>query len=286
MSDECDKTADELRTQVFELLGRCVLNLQRYELAMKELLSLSVLGGDAETWKTNLLERKSHYSSKTLGQLIGEFTSNYLFTKSETKSENMASEQPLTEPALPQFETKLSLMLDQENYQRLLDDLAYLVATRNELVHHFLQRFSLADQDSCQQAIDHLETVREMLKSHMERLQSWNNARVRGFSVLKDSLQSPQIKAWVKFGFIPGENIDWPSAGVVEELKRAESLLSKDGWTDLTLAIEAIKNQNPELTPKAHGCVSWRNLLHTSGLFDIRRERGHGATAITYYRSR
>lgn len=286
LSDQHDKTTDELRSQVFDLMGRCVLNLQRYELGMKEFLSLLVLSGDRETWETNLQERKSYYSSKTLGQLIGDFTGTYFLTKNEAESESTTNDYPLPEPALPQFETRMSLIVGQEEHQTLLDDLAYLVATRNELVHHFLQRFPLADQDSCKQAIDHLETVREMLKSHMERLQGWDQARVSGMSALKDVLQSPQIRAWFKFGFLPGDDIDWPTARIVEELKHAEFMLNKDGWTDLALAIEVIKNQNPDLTPKAHGCVSWRNLLHTSGLFDIRRERNPEATSITLFRSR
>ncbi|MCL1485547.1 MAG: OST-HTH/LOTUS domain-containing protein [Marinobacter sp.] len=165
----------------------------------------------------------------------------------------------------------------------MLNDLAYLVATRNELVHHFLQRFPLTDQDSCEQAIAHLETVQEMLKSHMKQLHGWDQARVIGMSALKDVLQSPQFRAWIKLAFMPRDHIDWPNARIVKELKRAESMLIKDGWTDLALAIDVIKNQNPDLTPKAHGCVSWRNLLHTSGLFDIRRERNPEATSITFF---
>ena len=286
MSDECDKTTGELRTQVFELLGRCVLNLQKYELGMKEFLSLSVLKGNKHTWKTNLLERKSHYSSRTLGQLIGDLMGSHVLMESESDKKSATNDQSPPEPTLPEFETKMSLIVGQDEYQTLLDDLAYLVTTRNELVHHFLQRFPLVDQNSCRQAIDHLETVQGMLKSHMERLQSWDQTRVAGMSALKGFLNSPEFTAWIKFGFIPGGDIDWPSAGVVEELKRAESTLSKDGWTDLTLAIEVIKNRNPDLTPKAHGCVSWRNLLHTSGLFDIRRERGQGENSITFFRSR
>ena len=286
MSDQHDQTTDELRSQVFDLMGRCVLNLQRYELGLKAFLSLSLLRGDTETLKTNLLERKAHYSGKTLGQLIGELTGSYLRMDSETEPEPAANDQPLPEPALPQFETKMSLIVGQDDYQTLLDEFAYLVTTRNELVHHFLQRFSLADQDSCKQATAHLETVQEMLKSHMKRLQGWDQARVSNMSTLKDVLQSPQIRAWFKFGFLPGGDIDWPTARIVEELKHAESMLAKDGWTDLALAIEVIKNQNPDLTPKAHGCVGWRNLLHTSGLFDIRRERNPEATSITLFRSR
>tara|TARA_R110002096_G_scaffold429184_1_gene641800 strand:+ start:3757 stop:4617 length:861 start_codon:yes stop_codon:yes gene_type:complete len=286
MSDECDKTTEELRTQVFETLGRCVLNLQKYELGMKGFLSVLEMEGTPETWQTNLHKRQSQYSSKTLGQLISDFTGSHISPESRNEAEWPLDDSPLPANALVHFKTRYSIVSGGDDYQALLDDLTYLVETRNELVHHFLERFSLGDQDSCLQAIDHLETVQEMLRSHMERLQSWDQARVRGMSALKDFFCSPEFNAWIKFGFIPGGDIDWPNAGVVEELKRAESTLSKDGWTDLTLAIEVIKNRNPDLTPKAHGCVSWRNLLHTSGLFDIRREQGQGATSLTFFRSR
>ncbi|WP_157665603.1 OST-HTH/LOTUS domain-containing protein [Marinobacter salarius] len=285
MSNECDKTTEELKTQVFELLGRCVLNLQKYELGMKGFLSVLEMEGTPETWQSNLHKRQSHYGSKTLGQLIGDFTGSHISSESGNESESEIDDSLLPTDSV-HFKTKYRIVAGGDDYQTLLDDLTYLVETRNELVHHFLQRFPLDDQDSCLQAIDHLETVRKMLKSHMERLQSWDQARVRGMSALKDFLHSPQFTAWIKFGFIPGDDIDWPSASVVEELKRAESTLSKNGWTDLTLAIEAVKNRNPDLTPEAHGCVSWPNLLHTSGLFDIRRERGQGATSIVYFRSR
>ncbi|MDC9603320.1 hypothetical protein PSH49_22385, partial [Pseudoalteromonas sp. GABNS16G] len=231
MSDECDKTTEELRTQVFELLGRCVLNLQKYELGMKGFLSVLEMEGTPETWQTNLHKRQSHYSSKTLGQLIGDFTGSHISSESGNESESEIDDSLLPTDAV-HFKTKFSIVAGGDDYQTLLDDLTYLVETRNELVHHFLQRFPLDDQDSCLQAIDHLETVRKMLKSHMERLQSWDQARLGGMSALKDFLHSPQFTAWIKFGFIPGEDIDWPSASVVEELKRAESLLSKDGWTD------------------------------------------------------
>ena len=286
MSDECDKTTEELRAQVFDLMGRCVLNLQRYELGMKKFLSVLEIEGTPETWQTNLHNRQAQYNSKTLGQLIGDFTGTYFLTKSEAELEQDINDKPLLDPVLPQFKVTVGEIVGQDEYQLLLDDLAYLVTTRNELVHHFLQRFPLADQDSCQQAIVHLETVREMLKSHMNRLLDCDQMRVKAMSALKDALQSPQFRTCLKSGVVSDGNTDWPSANVVEELKRAESTLSKGGWTDLTLAIEAIKNRNPDFTPKAHGCVSWRNLLHTSGLFDIRRERGQGTTSITFFRSR
>ena len=266
-------------------MGKCVLNLQRYELGMKGFLSVSEIEGTPETWQTNLHKRQSHYSSRTLGQLIGDFTGSHISTESSNESEPEIDDSPLPTDARGHVRTKISIVAGGDDYQTLLNDLAYLLATRNELVHHFLQRFPLADQDSCQQAIAHLETVQETLKSRMKQLHGWDQARVVCMSALKDMLQSPQFRAWLKLGLMPGDDINWPNARIVKELKRAESMLTKDGWTDLALAIDVIKNQNPDLTPKAYGCVSWRNLLYTSGLFDIRRERNPEATSITFFRS-
>ena len=290
MTDQCNKTTEALKMEVIVLMGRCVLELQRYELGMKQFLSVLKIEGDRETWKTKLQERKTQYNVKTLGQLIGHFTGQYISTESGKKSDLAIDDTPLQTPVLPQFEAKFSFGMEGEAYQALLGDLASLVDTRNELIHHFLQRFPLHDKDSCQQALAYLETVREMIKSHTKRLQGWDKTRVRSMSTLKDSLESQKFKAWFeaqfKDGFITGEKIDWSSARVIERLKRAESILVKDGWTDLNLAIAEIKSSDPDLTPKAHGCVSWRELLHTSGLFDIRRERGDDSTSHTYFRSR
>src|SRR5690554_736533 len=285
MSDECDKTTEELRTQVFELLGRCVLNLQKYELGMKGFLSVLEMEGTPETWQTNLHKRQSHYSSKTLGQLIGDFTGSHISSESGNESESEIDDSLLPTDAV-HFKTKYSIVAGGDDYQTLLDDLTYLVETRNELVHHFLQRFPLDDQDSCKQALDYLKTVREMIKAHTKQLLSWDEGRRKSMSQAREFLTSPEFDAWIKFGFIQGQNIDWPNAVVVERLKNAESIRGKDGWTDLKLAIDDIKVSNPSLTPKAHGCSSWRGLLHTSGLFDIRRERGEGSATVTFFRSR
>lgn len=285
MSDESDKAIEELRMQVFDLMGRCVLNIQRYELGMKKFLSVLEMEGTPETWQTNLQKRQAHYGSKTLGQLISDFTGSHISPESSNESEWPLDDSPLPANALIHLKTRYSIVKNEDAHKTLLEDLAYLVTTRNELVHHFLERFPLDDADSCEQAIDYLEAVREMLKSHTERLQGWDKARANAMSAIKRFAESPQFAEWLEFS-LPRDHIDWPNAGVVKELKRAESMLSKGGWTDLAPAIEVIKKQNPDLTPKAHGCVSWRNLLHTSGLFDIRRERGQGENSITFFRSR
>lgn len=268
-------------------MGRCILGLQQYEIGLKHFLSTSVIeGGDPETFKSNLDKRKTHYSSRTLGQLIGDFTGQHVSIELRNESESATDAPPLPDSSQPYFRTKFSLIEKPEEYQTLIGNLASLVYTRNELVHHFLQRFHLNDQDSCQQAIDYLKTVRKMIRAYTKQLLSWDKGRIDTMSKMSKFFTSPMFEAWLMFGFFPGDNIDWPNAVVVAQLKRAESVRSKDGWTELTLAIADIKTTNPSLTPKAHGCANWRDLLRTSGLFDIRRERGEGSAAVTFFRSR
>tara|TARA_R100000935_G_C2818470_1_gene158507 strand:+ start:526 stop:1395 length:870 start_codon:yes stop_codon:yes gene_type:complete len=286
MPDQYDKTTDDLKLEVISLMGRCVLGLQQYELGLKQFLSVSMIEGDRETLIKNLEKRKAHYNSRTLGQLIGDFTGQHISIENQSESNSATDDPPLPDSVRPYFRTKFSFIENDEGYQILLDNLASLVDTRNELVHHFLQRFHLNDQDSCKQALDYLKAVREMIRAHTKQLLSWDKGRRDSMSEASEFLTSPGFEAWIKFGFIPGQNIDWPSAVVVEKLRNAESIRGRDGWTDLELAIADIKFSNPSLTPKAHGCSSWRGLLHTSGLFDIRRERREGSAAVTFFRSR
>lgn len=154
MPDQCDKTTDDLKVEVATLMGRCVLGLQQYELGLKQFLSVSMIEGDRETFKTNLEKRKTHYSSRTLGQLIGDFTGQHISIESRNESNSATDDPQLPDSVRPYFRTKFSFIENDEGYQILLDNLASLVDTRNELVHHFLQRFNLNDGTSCQQAID------------------------------------------------------------------------------------------------------------------------------------
>ena len=97
-------------------------------------------------------------------------------------------------------------------------------------------------------------------------------------------------KAWEDFfihGVAPEGTVDWPRATVVKALQEAAAVHAKDGWTNLADAIEHIGARHRDQTPKRYGCSSWRQVLHESSLFDIRRNKAMDASpGATWYRSR
>ena len=66
---------------------------------------------------------------------------------------------------------------------------------------------------------------------------------------------------------------DWVNAEIVKLLELAQSATETvDGWTHLGRAGKFIKSQNPEIAPKDYGLKSLKDVLVTSGLFDIRED--------------
>jgi hypothetical protein len=73
----------------------------------------------------------------------------------------------------------------------------------------------------------------------------------------------------------------------VELLRRAEDEVAKDGWTALSAAITFVKTAAPDETLKKHGFGSWRQVLHASKTFEVRRQPASASGAVeTLYRSR
>lgn len=70
-------------------------------------------------------------------------------------------------------------------------------------------------------------------------------------------------------------------------LREAETRFATEGWTLLNTATPWIRAKDPDQHPQRYGCGSWRQVIHESRQFEIRRtvniERGCGEV---WYRSR
>lgn len=94
-------------------------------------------------------------------------------------------------------------------------------------------------------------------------------------------------------GIAPDGQVHWPMSGIVSSLREAEVALAQggqDGWTVLNAAIAWQRQHAPEQTPKRYGCSSWRQVLHESGQFEVRKQApAEGAAAtngvVVCYRS-
>ena len=104
---------------------------------------------------------------------------------------------------------------------------------------------------------------------------------------IRDKIAASKRKGmWM--GGMPPLGYDVENRRLVPNLLRdAEATLAVDGWTPLARAIEHISSREPGHTPKRYGCSSWRQVLHESAIFTIRREQSElGAAKETWYCSR
>jgi hypothetical protein len=75
--------------------------------------------------------------------------------------------------------------------------------------------------------------------------------------------------------------------GLVELLLRAEADHAENGWTALSAAIAFIKRVEPDVTPRKYTFGSWRQVLHDSGFFEVRRGKvGALGPMETWFRSK
>lgn len=288
MKDMDEATLTELRRLIAELVGKCTLGLQNYELGLKRFLAtseISVSGGN--DFSTNLEERRQRYSSMTLGQLIKDFTGNHLSSDpfedlEDEEHGHDGAEIPTSFQAEFQFSTELS----DEQYIELCENLRTLVKIRNELIHHFLSMHSLQDETGCLIAKQYLTETLELINHHTEKLNELFQMRAASIQSLREFMASDHMDHYLTLGYFPGQPINWSKTRAVELLKRAESQFKRSGWTELLPAIDWIKSQAPEVTPKAYDCSSWREVLHTSSLFEIRKQHQKDSPTKTFYRSR
>jgi len=288
MEQSQDNMLDNAQSSVNRKLGRCILRLQQYEILMKLLVAHQSLSGYADELEKNRAKRKAEVKSKTLGQLVGELTGSYLSIedRSQVKTEDDASEVDDSKRAhlAMQYRKELS----EEDYLSTKEGLAQLVTLRNELVHHFIERFDLSNEPGCQSAEAYLDDAFQTVDQQFRTLRAWAEAMDQVRKAMVELMGTPEYHHWFMYGFFPGQEIDWLSTTIVEQLRFAERECDESGWTDLSKAMEDIRGRRPDVTPKKYDCSSWRHVIHESGLFDIQKRiqsTTNGAVQV-WYRSK
>lgn len=286
MNDLGGENLEYLRAKIERGLGQCLLQLQRYELGLKRFLSTTVIRGNTETLEAHQEARKAHFSNKTLGQLIGELTGEYFVPSSPDKDSSPPPDKPLENPKLPEFHFRVSMPMTEERLEALRAELSEIVSIRNELVHHFLERFNLEEISGCEDAARHLANVQQVAAQNFERLKEWDETRRSAAKQAVEFMQSDGFGSMLSFGVYPGLPIVWSDTTAVALLKEAEEQLARDGWTDLRSAIAMMQRQRPDLGPKIYHCKTWRQLLKKSELFELKRIIHETGTTSILFRSR
>lgn len=263
MPPPTDELLLKAQEKVFIRIGKCLLNLQLFELRLKRFLPTT----DFILRTEGLLQTANH--EKLMLGLLVEGLKNFLTT--DEKESAAPSDTDSTLPSSEGFQMRLAVKigLSEDAYSEAIKELTTLLAQRNELVHHFRDKFSLNCIENCQSAVIYLDDLNSKAINLLEKLTTWDERRVEATRYAL----SPEILRSVIYGYHPNIDTDWETTRVVYQLKEAEKNHTEDGWTSLDLAITHMKRQAADLTPKVYGCDSWRKLIKKSGLFEHRSSK-------------
>lgn len=284
MDEQVNEGLAALQGVVSQKMGRCILRLQQVELLTKAMLSYSSIEGPAEELSANLEKRKKALANKTLGQLTGEFVGSYV----RPLEEDDTPEDLSADPRPCYFRMSWCVQLESDDHTNLKDALTNLVALRNDLVHHFVERFDVFSPDGCAAAITHLDAAFIEIDTQDRVLRTMAKAMDEVRQELGALLASEEGNDMFVYGIMPGgAPMHWPATTIVHWLQNAEQACAINGWTRLTDAIRHIEQRNQGLTPRKYGCTTWRQLVHESKLFQTerRREQQAGGSAL-WYRSK
>lgn len=258
--------------EVQRLLGRCILRLQQYERLLKTMIAVQELSGTPETLQHALDARKAEVSNKTLGTLVGRLMGDYI----KTEGGQFSDDTPNHPGDSIHLCLRAQLNLPAESYEALKADLRELVTLRNTLVHHFIDLHDLWTVDGCLCAQGALARAYAEIDRHFEQLRTFAGYMDEAKIAAAEVMRSPQFLDMAVNGIGTDGQIHWPAAGIVEALRKAFVELSIDGWVSLDAAVRWMSEHQPEQTPKKYGCSRWRQVIHESGQFELRRFTHNG----------
>lgn len=271
-----------LQRDVQRKLGRCLLRLQQYEILLKALVAYAEIAGLPARLQAVQDAQVACAQKKTLGALVGMLTERHLTSVEVDDS----TEAPQGDGGA-WFRFRFHVGLDAGQQQDTKAALKELVDLRNELVHHFLQRFNIWERQGCIDADAYLDASFETIDGHYLTLRGWAQGMEEARALMASFMSMATFEDLLVNGIAPDGSVEWLASGAVRCLREAEARFATKGWTQLNTATTWIRAQHPDQHPQRYGCGSWRQVIHESRQFEIRRavnkEQGCGEV---WYRSR
>lgn len=274
----------DLQRTVQRKLGRCLLRLQQYEILLKSLVAHHDIAGPPAQLQAIRDAQVASVQKQTLGTLVGMLTDSYL---TPSQGDDAASEDESGDGSRLWVRFRSQIELDPERYESMKTALRELVDLRNELVHHFLERFNIWEVDGCTAADAHLDASFETIDGHFLTLHGWARSMQEIWAQTASFTATTAFTDFLVNGIWPDGSVDWPTSKAVSCLREGESRFATNGWTKLNAATAWIREQHPDQQPLRYGCGSWRQVIHESRQFEIRKQvdKDSGCNEV-WYRSR
>lgn len=276
-----------LQREVQRKLGRSLLRLQQCEKLIKFLVAEQSIASNVNDFHNARKSQHETVAKKSMGQTVGVLCGNFIAPTIKA-SVNEDNDEAMCDPMQPWIKMSFRIEFSADDFKRTQQRLADLVVLRNELVHHFLDKYDLWSEPGCLAADTYLDECYQQIDAHCLELQQWAKGRVNASALLSNYMNTREFIDCFIHGIMPGKaGVHWDYSPIVNLLRDAEVALADEGWTLLANAIAYIGKREAEQTPKKYGCSSWRHVLHESKQFEIRKVQvAPEMPTETWYRSR
>lgn len=230
--------------------------------------------------------RAAKMQKTSLGLLIEQFIGEHLSTGFDNGRVERKNATDRISEVNPRVAISYVFSLSSEAYEGVKASLGELVALRNELVHHLIERFDISNTNACLDAALYLDRCYLRIESSCQQLKAWATALDDVRAKAASLVQSPMFENAFVHGVDPDGTVSWERSSVVADLRLAEQSCQIEGWVPLNAALEFIRRKDRAQVPTRYGCKTWRQLLKRSELFEIKCiVEAPGAGTQTWYRS-
>lgn len=264
---------DTLRDEVFRRVGRNLVNYQRLERILKNLLSLGPVKGPARELQNLQAKRAKAVQKFTLGMLANEFVDVILA--------DAGAPDPLDGVAVSELHISFSVRFETDaGSRRILEEtLRTLVASRNRLVHHLDQDWDIESRESTLAMASKLEADREYLQPLYAQVWRILRTFADGARSHLQLFSSAEFERVFRSGAVQQQPLAQGLIACIEKLARA------DGWLALANAGRMLRQQMPqefEDFQARMGHPTLKQWMLSTGVFELREEAAGMGTRTMY----
>lgn len=262
-----DEDLKTLQHEVQRLLGRCLLRFQQYERLIKSMVAHHKVSGPIPDLEQASAKQVNDTARKTLGTLVGDLVGSYVVADEVDPAEETTTYFPEN---VNWFAMQMTLGLPEAEFTLVESELREMVLLRNNLVHHFIDQHDLWSSDGCRRAKDALVIAYNRIDQHFGQLREWAEGMEKMRQTLSEILQSEEFKDVLVNGIAPNGKVNWDASGIVSALREAFRALAVDGWAPVAEAGKWVAKLYPEQLPAKYGCQSWRQVVHSASILELR----------------
>lgn len=259
--------------EVFRRIGRNLLLFQHIEHLLKQLMTSARLEGTVHSMQANFDERRARIHKQTLGQLAGQFVDDVLADAGEREAPENVDE--------AWFSFSFTIQTDSAFVEQHAAEMKAVVDARNDLIHHFLPRWSPASEVSTRAALAYLDEQRAQALPMRDRLQGFANSLQEAAKAHAEFVSSPEGAHQLELQWLRHSRLVLMLGELAAKTDRP------DGWMVLATAGNIIQKLEPqELTDlgKRFGHRTLKHLLLATELFDVEEEPTPKGGTRTIYR--